>query len=90
MNTDSSPLTAFVHQGPYRDPKTGLRYHDLGVYNYIQNLVRYNAVLSLSLSPDHFFSESCYYPGAFIHPILRRCRYQVKNASSLSKSLEYA
>ncbi|KIM21702.1 hypothetical protein M408DRAFT_302014 [Serendipita vermifera MAFF 305830] len=25
-------------EGPYRDPKTGLRYHDLGVYNYIQNL----------------------------------------------------
>lgn len=25
-------------EGPYKDPKTGLRYHDLGVYNYIQNL----------------------------------------------------
>ncbi|KAG8777658.1 chromatin-remodeling complex subunit ies6, partial [Serendipita sp. 397] len=25
-------------EGPYKDPKTGLRYHDLGVYNYIQGL----------------------------------------------------
>jgi len=25
-------------EAPYRDPKTKLRYHDLGVYNYLQNL----------------------------------------------------
>ncbi|KAG8814356.1 chromatin-remodeling complex subunit ies6 [Serendipita sp. 399] len=25
-------------EGPYKDPKTGLRYHNLGVYNYIQGL----------------------------------------------------
>lgn len=56
-----------LFQAPYRDPKTKLRYHDLGVYNYIQNLASgntrsRNSILTY-LMLDH--TEPCYYSSTF-------------------------
>jgi hypothetical protein len=41
-----------LFQAPYRDPKTKLRYHDLGVYNYIQNLASGNQVTNFHFQID--------------------------------------